>query len=168
LLSLLRLASRAFINHEVRIPPANAPNAAPPNRSAFIKGSRGGFVDLRSGIGSGSVGKEGGRIGLSMSFTDISASSRMRPYSYKSCDECAVRQRAEPRLLVRKSRPRRGDFDGQKRVCLCESIDRRCGDFDGQESVDLWESLDRCVVGTLIGRTLIGRGVYGFFKAALL
>jgi hypothetical protein len=75
---------------------------------------------LRSGIGSGSVGKEGGRIGLSISFTDISASSRMRFHSYKRCDDCAVRQWAELRLFVRKSRPSRGDFDGQKLVCLCE------------------------------------------------
>ena len=58
----------------VRIPPTGATGVAAPNRTVFIEGSRGGFVDLRSGIGSGSVGKEGG-IGLSTSFTDISTSS---------------------------------------------------------------------------------------------
>ena len=72
MLSLSRLASRAFFNHEVRIPPTGATGVAAPNRTVFIEGSRGGFVDLRSGIGSGSVGKEGGGIGLSTSFTDIS------------------------------------------------------------------------------------------------
>jgi hypothetical protein len=51
-----------------------------------------GRVDLRSSIGSGSVEKEGGRIGLSINFTDITASSRMRPHSYKSSDDSAVRQ----------------------------------------------------------------------------
>jgi hypothetical protein len=95
-----------------------------------------------SGIGSGpsgsvQVGKDGGRNGLPISFTDISAST-MRPHSYKSCDDCAVRQWAEPRLFVRKSgtasrkirwteaplfvrKFRCGDFDGQKHACLCES-----------------------------------------------
>ena len=75
MLSLSMLASRAFINHEVRIPPTGAPGVAAPNRTVFMEGSRGGFVDLRSGIGSGSVGNEGGGIGLSISFTDISTSS---------------------------------------------------------------------------------------------
>jgi hypothetical protein len=76
-----------------------------------------GRVDLSSGIGSGSVGKEGGRIGLSINFTDISAPSRMRPHSYKSSDDCVVLQWAEPRLFVRKTRHRRrGDFDGRKLV----------------------------------------------------
>jgi hypothetical protein len=63
---LTQLASRAFINHEVRISPTDAPDVAAGNRIAFMEGMRGGFVvDLRSSIGSGSVGKEGGRIGLS-------------------------------------------------------------------------------------------------------
>ena len=76
MLSLSRLASRAFINHEVRIQPTGASGvAAPNNRIVFMEGSRRGFVDLRSGIGSGSVGKEGGGIGLSISFTNISTSS---------------------------------------------------------------------------------------------
>jgi hypothetical protein len=75
---------------------------------------------LRNGIGSGSVGKEAGGTGLSVSFTDIPASSRMRSHSYKSCDDCAVGQWAEPRLFVRKSRPRRGDFEGQKLVLFLQ------------------------------------------------
>jgi hypothetical protein len=105
LLSLSRLASRAFINHEVRILPTDAPGVAS-NRSAMLEGLRGGFVlDLRSGVGFGSVGKEEGRISLSMRFMDISASSRMRSHSCKSCDDGAVRQWAEPRLFVRKYRP---------------------------------------------------------------
>jgi hypothetical protein len=150
LLSLSRLASRAFINHEIRIPPTDAPGVAAPSRIAFMEGSRGGFVDdLRSGIGSGSIGKEEGRMGLSISFMDISASSRMRSHSSKAVMTAPW-------------------GDGQSLVCLCESINRRCEDFDGQESVCLWESLDRCVVGTLIGRPLFVRGVYGFFKAAFL
>ena len=45
-----------------------SPGVAAPNRTVFMEGSRGGFVDLRSGIGSGSVGKEGGGIGLSIHF----------------------------------------------------------------------------------------------------
>jgi hypothetical protein len=106
LLSLSRLASRAFINHEIRIPPTDAPGVAAPSKIAFMEGSRGGFVDdLRSGIGSGSIGKEEGRMGLSISFMDISASSRMRSHSSKSCDDCAVGRWAEPRLFVRKYQP---------------------------------------------------------------
>jgi hypothetical protein len=61
---LTQFTSRAFINHEVRIPPTDAPDVAAGNRIAFMEGSRGGFVDWRSGIESGSVGKEGGRIRL--------------------------------------------------------------------------------------------------------
>jgi hypothetical protein len=40
---LTQLASRAFINHEVRIPPTDAPAVAAGNRIAFMEGSRGGF-----------------------------------------------------------------------------------------------------------------------------
>jgi hypothetical protein len=86
-------------------------------------------------------------------------------------------------VFVRKSRPHRGDFDGQKLVCLCESIDRRCRDFGRQDHDCLVEILDRrCeasmaearlfvrvltnVVGTLIDRTTSVRGEHGFFKAA--
>jgi hypothetical protein len=162
---LAQSASRAFINNEVRIPPTDAPNVAADNRIAFmpVEGSRGGFVDLSNGIGSGSSWKGRKKDRFVISFTDISAYSRMRPLSYKSCDDCAKRQWPELRLFVMKTRHRRrGDFDGQKLVCLCEIIDRRCrgfdrqnhdclwkildrhcGDFDGQKPACLWESLDR-------------------------
>jgi hypothetical protein len=56
-------STMTFVSHQ---------QVAAPNRIAFMEGLRGGFVDdLRSGIASDSVGKEGGRIGLSISFTNF-------------------------------------------------------------------------------------------------